>query len=109
MKTDASTLSQTESETKFMSMYVHVTPEGCIEDIYEEDRDALGTYEVIVPRSLSPSLAAAAALGAYHSEVPIKYLWGFDFVVLDENGREVTPDYDVDCYDIAEEYNAKLN
>jgi hypothetical protein len=62
----------------------------------------------IVPRYLSPSLAAVAAMGAYHEVVPINYLTCFDFIVWDEYGSEVTPDYDVDCYDIAEECSAKL-
>lgn len=108
MTNNARPLSQADYEAKFMSMYVHVTTNEDIEDLYEDDQYALGTYEVIVPRSLSPSLAAAAAMGAYHDEIPIKYLTCFDFLVWDEYGREVTPDYDVDWYEIAEECKAEL-
>ena len=86
--------------------YVVITTEEDLCDLYPEDRDAAGSYKVHVPRGLEPSVAAVAALGAVHSVVPIKYMSCFESSVFDEEGHEITPDYDLDWYDTAEEHSA---
>jgi len=80
-----------------------------VDDLYEEDAEAIGNFEARVPAHLEGSIAASAALGAYHNTIPIKYLDCFDFSVYDEDGRSLTPDYDADWYELAEQHGAQLN
>lgn len=99
---------QTCPEDDYMSMYVEVTTWAAPDELYEDDKGALGTFEVRVPRHLSPAIAAAAALGAFHSIIPIKYLCSFDFDVYDEDDCLVKPAHGANCYDLAEEHQAYL-
>lgn len=91
-------------EKDFMTMYVEVTTWEKFEDLSEEDQDALGTFDFWVPRHLPMGIAAAAALGAYHLEVPIEDTSCFEFAVFDEQGIRVQPDFDADCCELAEKY-----
>ena len=86
--------------------YVVISTEADFCDLYDEDREALGCYKVRVPSGVEPSVAAVAALGAVHSVVPIKHLCCFESRVFDDDGQEVTPDYDLDWYDTADEHKA---
>lgn len=109
MNHDTSPLQPSESKTDFMPVYIEVTTWQDFDDLYEEDQGALGSFKVCVPRHLSPSIAAAAAMGAFHSTIPIKYLDSFEYEVSDQNGRVIEPDYDADWYDLAEEHQAFLD
>ena len=94
---------QTEEHELF---YVVITTEVDFCDLYYDDREAMGSYKVHVPQGLERSVAAVAALGAVHSVVPIKESWSFESKVFDDDGDEVTPDYDLDWYDTADKYKA---
>ncbi len=65
-----------------------------------------GTMSLTCQKVLLDQLAAVAALGAVHSVVPIKYMGCFESSVFDEDGYEITPDYDLDWYDTADEHKA---
>lgn len=104
----AITAKQSQNAVEFMPMYITVKTAETLEDLYHEDRDALGTFKVEVPRHLSPAVAAAAALGAFHSTVPIKRLWNFEITVSDERSFEVQPDYEEDVYELAEQHGARF-
>ncbi len=73
------------------------------EDVFVEDRGALGAYKVLVPAHMDDKTAAACAMGCYHSTVPIKYLGLFEYVVCNEEGIEVELDDDLDWYELAEQ------
>lgn len=105
--TDQTNTTRPEAEIEEHELfYVVITTETDFCDLYYDDREALGCYKVCVPCGLEPSVAAVAALGAVHSVVPIKHLCGFESRVFDDDGQEVTPDYDLDWYDTADEHNA---
>ena len=108
MNKDVSTLPPSESHADLMSMCVVVTTWEDFEDLYEEDRGALGCFEVRVPCHLSPQIAAGAAMGAFHSTIPIKYLDCFEYKVYGEDGCIVEPCYDADWYSLAAEHHAFL-
>jgi hypothetical protein len=96
-------------DDEYKTLYIEVTHECNIDDIFEEDQEALGSFEARVPAHLEGSIAAGAALGAYHNTIPIKYLCGFEYTVTDENGYKLTIDYDADWYLLAEMHGASLN
>ena len=73
-----------------------------LELIYSEDWAAPGFYEVMVPADMDDMTAAACAMGGFHSTVPIKRLYMFEFTVFDESGHhELEPDHDQDWYALA--------
>lgn len=70
--------------------------------IYSEDWAAPGCYEVMVPADMDDTTAAACAMGGFHSTVPIKRLYMFEFTVFNESGDdELEPDHDQDWYALA--------
>lgn len=97
-----------KARTEYTSLFIEVSTRERLENIFEEDRDALGHFEVAVPSHLPSNIAAATAMGAYHNTVPIKYLGCFEYTIRDGRGREVAPDYDADWYELAEEHKAFL-
>lgn len=96
---------QTDNECEFYT--VEARP-ACydIEDLYEEDQESVGIFFIVLPRGLPPRIAAAAAMGAYHNTMPIKYLDSFEFTVYNEDGYEVEPDWDADWYELAKIHGA---
>jgi hypothetical protein len=94
---------------EYKTLYIEVTHECNIDDIFEEDQEALGNFEARVPAHLEDSIAAGAALGAYHSTIPIKYLWGFEFAVRKAGCSRITPDYEADWYLLAEIHGAYID
>jgi len=71
--------------------------------IYPEDWAAPGYYEVMVPADMDDTTAASCAMGGFHSTVPIKHLYMFEYTVYDGSGHyELEPDYDQDWYELAE-------
>ena len=91
---------------ELMTMYVEVTTELDMDELYPEDRDALGYTYIRVPSDLPPHSAAAATLGAFHATVGIKRTWDFDFKVFDDDGEEVEPTYEFDICKLAEAVGA---
>lgn len=74
-----------------------------LEEIREDDRTVAGLYQVLVPTNLSDKHAANCALDGFHSKVPIKDLWRFEFTVLDPSSGEVLErDEELDGYELAE-------
>jgi hypothetical protein len=70
--------------------------------IYWEDWDVPGRYEVMVPADMDDATAAACALGGFHSTVPIKRLYTFEFRIFDgSENNELEPDRDQDWYELA--------
>ena len=96
-------------DVEYKTLYIDVTTNVDVDDLYEEDIEAIGIFEARVPAHLEASIAASAALGAYHSNIPIKHLDCFEFSVYDEDGTELTPDYDADWYELADKHHACLN
>lgn len=72
--------------------------------VYPEDWAVPGRYEVKVPADMDDTTAAACALGAFHSKVPIKRLYTFEFCIHEgSEDRELEPDYDQDWYELAKQ------
>lgn len=79
------------------------------EDLYPEDRDVPEFTVVQVPAHLDDKTAAAAALGAFHSSVPVKRTWDFDFSVIDAmTFKELAPDYELSLFETAQRFSAKV-
>lgn len=55
--------------------------------LHPADVGVEGRYKVAVPSCLEDGAAAAAALDAFHSTVPVKALEALDITVMDEAGR----------------------
>jgi hypothetical protein len=91
-----------------MLVYVLVTTRKNFRCLHGGDRDALGSFNTFVPKYLPPDIAAAAALGAFHGNVPIKKLDCFEFRVYDEFGDEMHPAEGLNWYDMAEKHKAFL-
>lgn len=72
------------------------------EDVYPEDHRAEGQFNFRVPAHLPDGEAAACALGIYHSLVPVKRLWNFEFKVVDDQGEEFEHDPGADFYELAD-------
>jgi len=82
-------------------IYIHAQlPQGVDpDDVYPEDWDATGLWEVLVPYHLSTAQAANCALDGYNSTVPIKRLYMFTLTAIDpSDGRPVHRDDDLDGY-----------
>lgn len=85
-------------------VYVHVAakypdPNG----IHVEDLDALGLWGVLVPRDLEPGLVANCAADAFHSRVPIKWLYSVRWTIRDaESGCLLERDESVEWYTLQE-------
>ena len=94
---------------EYKSIFIDVTANVAVDHLYEEDEEAIGKFEARVPAHLEGSIAASAALGAYHNTIAIKHLDCFEFSVYDEDGKSLTPDYDADWYELAEKHGAQLN
>ena len=73
-----------------------------------DDEGVAGVYRAQVPASLSDSMAAACALGAFHSTFVVNWLESFRFAVYDfESEQLLEPDKHVDwselgklCFDL---------
>lgn len=84
-------------------LYARLPSDIAPEDVYDDDWEAPGVYEVLVPAEFSDAFAANCALAAYNMVVPIKYLYMFEFTVRDsETGYEIEPDYSRDYYEFAD-------
>lgn len=91
------------TEYRLLYVYARLPFEVHPENVYPEDWDAPGLYEVFVPAEFSDSFAANCALAGYNSRVPIKYLYMFEFCVRDpETGLEIEPDFSRDYYEFAD-------
>lgn len=89
---------------RVLYVYARLSSDTEPEDVYPDDWEAAGVYEVLVPADLIDSLAANCALAGYNSSIPIKRLWMFEFVVRDpETGWEIDPDYSRDYYELADQ------
>ncbi len=84
--------------TVISTMHEHLSSE----DVYPEDHRAEGEFSFEVPAHLVDGEAAACALGIYHSLVPVKRLWNFEFKVVDDEGEELEHDPVVDVYELAD-------
>lgn len=83
---------------------IYVSTECNPEDLYYEDCEVPGDYLVDVPTDMDDGTAAACALGGFHSQVAIKRLYDFDIIVCDgETGAELSPNYELDIYDLADQ------
>ena len=79
------------------------------EDLYYEDRNVPEFTDVEVPAYLDDGTAAAAALGAFHSSIPIKRTWDFDFSVTDAlTFKEIIPNYELSVCETAAQFNARI-
>jgi hypothetical protein len=87
---------------------VHIHVEELWLTAAPEDEGVAGVYCAEVPAHLSDGMAAACALGAFHSTYVVNWLESFEFTVRDfRTGQELEPDEDVDwielgksCFDI---------
>ena len=85
-------------------VYLRVKFEDWVEpeNVYFEDLEAPGVYEVLVPTSLSDDEAASCAWGAFHSTIPLKELDGLQYQFWDgATLEELFPDPDLDIYEYA--------
>lgn len=72
--------------------------------VYSEDWAVPGRYEVMVPADMDDTTAAACAIGGFHSTVPIKRLYMFEFRIYDgSENNELEPDHDQDWYALAKQ------
>jgi hypothetical protein len=90
--------------TRTLSVRATVVPGTPLENLYYSDRSVAGSYTFEVPRHLVDEEAAACAMGFFHTTVPVKYLADFEFKVVDQNGNELEPDYDLDWYKFSERF-----
>lgn len=85
-------------------VYVHVVPKDPdLSSIHVEDLDALGLWGVLVPRDLEPRLVANCAADAFHSTVPIKWLFSVSWTIHDgKSGLRLERDKSVEWYTLQE-------
>lgn len=86
----------------YRAVYVHarLTPGTLPWNALRADLESTGLWEVRVPCSLTDSHAANCALDHYHSNVPVKWLEYFEFVVLDpESEKELFRDENFGGYE----------
>lgn len=93
-------------DEEYELIYVVASTGADHSELYPDDLYALGTFRVEVPVGLERGVAAAAALGAFHSTVPIKRIFDFEFEVIDESGTQIEPDEDIDWCETASELGA---
>lgn len=89
---------------EYITIYLDVTTNVDCEDYYEEDLEAVGTFEVRLPGQPDDSTAAGIALGAYFINITNKHLERYQFSCHDEAGKMLMLDYHTDWYDLAEKY-----
>lgn len=106
--TNQTTTPSSSATGNYVLVYVLVTARKDFRDLHDNDRDALGSFSTFVPKYLPPDIAAAAALGAFHGNVPIKNPDCLEFRVCDEFGDEMHPAEGLNWYDMAEKHRAFL-
>jgi hypothetical protein len=70
-------------------------------DPSDQDVGVEGHYEIQLPDDIEEAHLANAALDSFHSQVPVKNLDDFTFVVEDLEGNTLEPDDDVPEYHYA--------
>ncbi len=82
---------------RVVHQYAQLPPNAPPYDVYPDDWDAPGVYEVRVPAGFDDSRAAMCALAGFNWTVPIKRFFMFELTVRDaDTGRELEPDDDDD-------------
>lgn len=87
---------------------IQCKPEYFLDDIAQRDWHAIGVWGVAVPHYLDDETAAAAVLGAFHMTVPIREVSGFEFIVYNPDGDEVSINYALDVCALTEEHDVFL-
>jgi hypothetical protein len=80
---------------------LHISVDAFFEGVAVEDEGVAGLYRAEVPADLEDHLAAACALGAFHSNFVVNWPDSFTFTVFDdETGEELKPDMVVDWIEL---------
>ena len=87
---------------------VSVEPGFQDEDVSVDDRVALGIHAYVVPAAMDDGMAAALAMGIFHSTVAVENLGVLRFEVLDDRQVELVPSTNVDWYQLADQYHGQI-
>lgn len=75
---------------------IHVTPKTK-DNLHKDDLEIGSIYRVVLDDTVTENIADTA-LDIFHSNVPIKQLDDFDFLVKDEMGNILDENAEYDCY-----------
>ena len=78
------------------TVMIHVTP-NTKDSLHKDDLEIGSVYRVILDDEVTENIADTA-LDVFHSNVPIKQLDDFDFVVKDEMGNTLDENTEYDSY-----------